>query len=177
MNVYFLDVSYYKVLVGHAARSLSSLLSCVGSVKEVLQIQVENKIMLWFQQRDADEDAELSIDINDLSYPRCADFRVEDVIPHRLGRVFGDGVGYELLQLPRTVRVPDASYVHADRPPASGVGPGLLRFAPDVAIEVLSPSETKTGVQEKIDDYVSGGTTLIWVVDVDEIFDGIARDL
>ena len=99
------------------------------------------------------------------------------VIPHRLGRVFGDGVGYELLQLPRTVRVPDASYVHADRPPASGVGPGLLRFAPDVAIEVLSPSETKTGVQEKIDDYVSGGTTLIWVVDVDEIFDGIARDL
>ena len=32
-----------------------------------------------------------------------------------LGRVFADGVGYELIHLPRTVRGPDASFVRADR--------------------------------------------------------------
>jgi Uma2 family endonuclease len=61
---------------------------------------------------------------------------------HRPGRVFADGVGYELLRLPRTIRVPDASYVRADRLPSDGIGPGLLKLAPDVAIDVLSPGET-----------------------------------
>ena len=51
---------------------------------------------------------------------------------HRLGRVFGDGVGFELVKLPRTVRVPDASFVRAERLPAGGIGRGLLKMAPDL---------------------------------------------
>ena len=82
-----------------------------------------------------------------------------------LGRVFGDGVGYELIRLPRTVRVPDASFVRADRLPPEGVGPGLFRFAPDLAIEVLSPSETASELDEKVEDYLAAGTPLMWVVD------------
>ena len=84
---------------------------------------------------------------------------------HRLGSAFGDGVGYELLRLPRTVRVPDASFVHAERLPRDGVGPGLLEFAPDIAIEVLSPSETASDLEEKLNDYLISGTPLLWVVD------------
>ena len=89
----------------------------------------------------------------------------EHVAPRRLGRVSADGIGYELLRLPRTVRVPDASFVRADRLPADGVGPGLLRLAPDLAIEVLSPGETASELDEKIDDYLTAGTQLVWVVD------------
>lgn len=74
-----------------------------------------------------------------------------------LGRVFTDGTGYELIQLPRTVRVPDASFVHADRLPASGIGPGLLKLAPDLAIEVLSPSESAPELEGKFDDYRACG--------------------
>jgi Uma2 family endonuclease len=84
---------------------------------------------------------------------------------HTLGRVFADGVGYELVRLPRTVRVPDASYVRADRLPPDGIGPGLLKLAPDLAIEVLSPSETASALEEKLDDYLVSGTPLVWVVD------------
>jgi len=130
-----------------------------------------------------------------------------------LGRVFGDGVGYQLLQLPRTVRVPDASFVRADQLPPEGIGAGLFKFAPAIAIEVLSPSETASELQEKLEDYRVAGTDLVWVADpvrrtvmvvasnapllllqegetltggdvlpefscaVDEIFEGIARDL
>ena len=91
------------------------------------------------------------------------------LMPHvsaqRLGRVFADGVGYELVALPHTVRGPDVSFVRAERLPASGVGPGLLRMAPDLAVEVLSPSETAALLEEKLNDYVMAGTSLIWVVD------------
>jgi len=84
---------------------------------------------------------------------------------HRLGCVFPDGFGYELIRLPRTVRVPDASFVRADRLPPEGIGPGLLKLSPDLAIEVLSPSETASELEEKLDDYLVSGTSLIWVVD------------
>jgi Uma2 family endonuclease len=83
----------------------------------------------------------------------------------RLGWVFGDAVGYELARFPHTVRVPDASLVRADRIPSDGVRPGLFRFPPDLAIEVLSPSETATLLEEKIRDYATSGTRLIWIVD------------
>lgn len=82
-----------------------------------------------------------------------------------LGRVFADGTGYQLLRLPHTVRVPDASYVRADRLPEQGIGPGLMQLAPDLAIEVLSPSETASELEEKLDDYTAAGTPLIWVID------------
>lgn len=84
---------------------------------------------------------------------------------HGLGRVFGDSFGYELVRLPRTVRVPDGSFVRAERLPPEGIGPGLFKFAPDLAIEVLSPSETASELEEKLDDYLFSGTRLIWVVD------------
>ena len=83
----------------------------------------------------------------------------------RLGRVFTDGLGYELIALPRTVRNPDASFVRADRLPSQGLERGFLRMAPDLAVEVLSPTETASALQEKLDDYRSAGTSLLWVID------------
>jgi len=84
---------------------------------------------------------------------------------HALGRVFPDSTGYELVRLPRTVRVPDVSFVRAGRLPEEGVGPGLLQMAPDLAVEVLSPSETASELEEKLGDYALAGTPLVWVVD------------
>ena len=82
-----------------------------------------------------------------------------------IGRVFVDGTGFELVSLRHTVRVPDASVVRNERLPAAGIGPGLLKLAPDLVIEVLSPSETASDLQEKLDDYAAAGTPLVWVVD------------
>jgi Uma2 family endonuclease len=87
------------------------------------------------------------------------------VMPHALGRVFPDSTGYELVRLPHTVRVPDVSFVRGGRLPAEGVGPGLLKMAPDLAVEVLSPSETASELEEKLSDYAIAGTPLVWVVD------------
>ena len=84
---------------------------------------------------------------------------------HGAGQVFPDGAGYQLPDLPSTVRIPDTSFVRADRLPKDGVGPGLMKLSPDLAVEVLSPSETAWALEEKLDDYRACGTPLIWVVD------------
>jgi Uma2 family endonuclease len=86
---------------------------------------------------------------------------------HQLGMVFGDSVGYELTQFPHTVRVPDVSFVRADRLPPEGVRvqDRLFTFAPDLAIEVLSPSERAAELDEKLHDYITAGTTLVWIAD------------
>ena len=84
---------------------------------------------------------------------------------HGLGMVFGDSIGYELVRFPHTVRVPDASFVRANRLPADGVRAGLFRFPPDLAIEVLSPSERASDIEEKLHDYISAGTPLVWIAD------------
>ena len=81
------------------------------------------------------------------------------------GRAFGGNFGYELVRFPHTVRVPDLSFVRAERLPSGGVGPGVLKIAPDLAVEVLSPSEAASMLEEKVDDYTLAGTPLIWVVD------------
>lgn len=86
---------------------------------------------------------------------------------HRLGMVFGDSVGYELTRFPLTVRVPDLSFVRADRLPHAGLDPRerVFRFAPDLAVEVLSPSETASELEEKLHDYIGAGASLIWIAD------------
>jgi Uma2 family endonuclease len=84
----------------------------------------------------------------------------------RLGRVFNDGVGFELIALPRTVRNPDLSFVRSDRLPSQGIRRrGFLKMAPDLAVEILSPDESAAELQEKVDDYQASGTPLIWVID------------
>jgi Uma2 family endonuclease len=87
------------------------------------------------------------------------------VYERKLGYLFNDGHGYELLALPRTVRNPDMAFIRSSRIPPEGVTRGFFKGAPDLVVEVLSPSESASDLQEKIDDYFAAGTEEIWVID------------
>lgn len=65
---------------------------------------------------------------------------------------------------PDTVRGPDVSYVRAARVPADGAPEGFWEIPPDLAVEVVSPSESAEEVREKVHDYLSAGVPLIWVL-------------
>lgn len=84
-----------------------------------------------------------------------------------VGECFGDGFGYELPvpARPHTLRVPDASFVRAERIPRPRVRGRAFALAPDVAAEVLSPSDTYPVVRAKLDDYLQAGTAAVWLVD------------
>ena len=72
--------------------------------------------------------------------------------------------GYILARDPDTVRGPDVSYVQAKRIPPSGVPEGFWDLAPDLAVEVVSSSETAEEVREKVRDFLRAGTPLVWTI-------------
>jgi len=78
------------------------------------------------------------------------------------GFIVGE-VGYILERGPDTVRLPDVAFVRADR--LAGEDPiAFVEFAPDLAVEVISPSETGNQIQEKVFEYLRAGTPLVWTV-------------
>jgi len=80
------------------------------------------------------------------------------------GGYVGVEAGYILAHDPDTVRGPDVSYVRAERIPLTGIPEGFWDLAPDLAIEVVSPSETADGVREKVRDFLHAGTPLILTI-------------
>jgi len=82
-----------------------------------------------------------------------------------LGVVFGEQTGFILTRKPDTVRAPDIAFIREERVPAEGLGPGYFEGAPDLAVEVLSPSNRLSAMARKLDQYFAAGTQLVWIVD------------
>ncbi|MFW6074622.1 MAG: Uma2 family endonuclease [Chloroflexota bacterium] len=59
------------------------------------------------------------------------------------------------------------SYVSEGRLPQIQERQGVLELAPDLAIEVMSPSDSHSQVTAKVMTYLEAGTQLVWVVDPD----------
>jgi Uma2 family endonuclease len=80
------------------------------------------------------------------------------------GRVFVES-GVRLARDPDTVRGPDVSYIAEHRLPPPGQRSGFFQGAPDLAVEVVSPSNSAADVAEKVQEYLTAGGRLVWVVD------------
>jgi Uma2 family endonuclease len=86
------------------------------------------------------------------------------VKPRGLGVVFGGETGFILPSetgQKQTVVAPDVAYVSKERLPSLET-PGFMRIAPDLAVEVISPSERSGKVQEKVELYLRAGTRMVW---------------
>ena len=73
-------------------------------------------------------------------------------------------VAYVLEELPLGVRIPDVSFVRGPRT-WSGYASGLPHGAPDLAIEILSPSNRAAEMRRRIADLLEAGTLVVWVLD------------
>ncbi|HFD39238.1 MAG TPA: Uma2 family endonuclease, partial [Anaerolineae bacterium] len=83
---------------------------------------------------------------------------------HDLGEVYTAEPGFTLESDPDTVRAPDVAFVRRERIPPEGEPEGFWAIAPDLVIEIVSPSESAHTVQAKVADYLRAGTRLLWVV-------------
>ncbi len=88
----------------------------------------------------------------------------EFVAARKLGVVCGAETGFMLARNPDTVRAPDVSFVRQERISKEGVPDGFWPFAPDLAVEVVSPSDSTKELSEKLKDYLDHGVPLIWVI-------------
>jgi Uma2 family endonuclease len=86
------------------------------------------------------------------------------VLPRGLGYVTGEA-GMMRLASGR-VRMPDVSFISVDRLPG-GEPPRepIPSLSPDLAVEVLSDSNTESEIDQKLREYFSSGTKLAWIVD------------
>lgn len=81
----------------------------------------------------------------------------------RLGVVYAAETGFILARNPDTVRAPDVAFVRAERVRPRGQRTGYVPFAPDLAVEVVSPNDRLAHGERTVQEYLAAGTRLVWV--------------
>ena len=95
---------------------------------------------------------------------RYVDIHVDD---HDLGEVYGSNRGYVTVpDSPATSRMPDVSFISTERLRPDIFGK-LYDGAPDLAMEILSDSNTPAEIAQKITEYLNAGGKAVWVIDID----------
>jgi Uma2 family endonuclease len=90
------------------------------------------------------------------------------LFPHvraqNLGRTYIADTGFRLASDPDTVRAPDVAFVRRERVEATGPLTGFRDGAPDLVVEVISPTDLYTEVEEKVAEYLDHGARMVFVV-------------
>jgi len=82
-----------------------------------------------------------------------------------LGVVYAAETGFKLESDPDTVLAPDVAFISKDR--VGRRSKGYRLGAPDLVVEVLSPSDHKKKVERKTAQWLELGAKTVWLVDPD----------
>ena len=82
----------------------------------------------------------------------------------QFGLLVGSDSGVWLERDPDTVREPDIAFFSAERMPLDARITGYAEMAPDLVVEVASPSDSRREVYDKAHMWLSHGVRLVWVV-------------
>ena len=96
---------------------------------------------------------------------RCTWRLAEHVEENDLGAVYAAETGFLLASDPDTVRAPDVAFVSRERLAAVSSTAGYFPGAPDLVVEVLSPSDSYSDVESKVVDWLRAGARVAIVAD------------
>jgi Uma2 family endonuclease len=99
---------------------------------------------------------------------RLGRFLSEFVDQKKLGSVFAAETGFKLASDPDLVRAPDVSFVRKARL-TKGIPKGFFPGAPDLAVEVRSPDDSRRAVAEKVNAWLAHGAISVWVADPEKM--------
>lgn len=88
----------------------------------------------------------------------------QHVKQNRLGEVYAAETGFKLKSNPDTVRAPDIAFITRQRVEDVGEATGYWPGAPDLAVEVLSPDDRVSEVEQKVSEWLEAGSQQVWVV-------------
>lgn len=80
------------------------------------------------------------------------------------GRLACGDPGFTLFRDPDTVRAPDVAYVARERLVLPNPA-GFAERAPDLAVEIRSPTDRTGEILAKVADWLEAGSRLVWVID------------
>jgi len=81
---------------------------------------------------------------------------------HPIGEVYSNDVGFRVARNPDSVLAPDVAFVRKERVVDSTK---FFEGAPDLAIEVVSPRDSYSDVEEKAADWLRAGARAVIIVD------------
>ena len=81
-----------------------------------------------------------------------------------LGKVMPGEVGIITHRNPDTVRGADVVYISHERL-AQAQAQGYLNVPPELVVEVVSPNDGWTDINEKVAEYLACGVNAVWIVD------------
>ncbi len=81
---------------------------------------------------------------------------------HPLGILLGESAGHRLEV--GLIRMPDVAFISQARLSALKNRPAFVPFAPDLAVEVISPGNTDDEMERKLNEYFDDGVKLVWYV-------------
>lgn len=85
------------------------------------------------------------------------------VMDKKLGEVYVTDTGFTLDPIANTVREADLGFISAAR--LEGIPEDtVLPIPPDLAVEIVSPTDRLTEVEDKVDDWLEAGVKLVWVI-------------
>jgi Uma2 family endonuclease len=79
----------------------------------------------------------------------------------RLGKVYSSDTGFVLGRNPDTVRQPDVSFVSAARVVKTEK---YVPVPPDLVVEVISPNDSYSSVETKVEEYLAAGSQMVIVI-------------
>ena len=84
---------------------------------------------------------------------------------NRLGATFAAETGFRIGVDPDTVRAPDAAFVCQEKMDSLEDDSGFLPFAPDLAVEVISPNDSFVAVEGKAFSWLDAGTSVVLLLE------------
>lgn len=88
---------------------------------------------------------------------------------HRLGAILDSSTGFWMHN--RNCRAPDISFITKERLIRLGFKPSTRKFfpgAPDLAVEILSPNNTRREIDTRLKDFFASGTQIAWILNPDQ---------
>ncbi len=84
---------------------------------------------------------------------------------NRLGRTYAAETGFRIATDPDTVRAPDAAFVSNQSLAGLVQSAGYLNLAPDLVVEVVSPHDLVSEVEQKVASWLNAGSKVVLVAD------------
>ncbi len=81
-----------------------------------------------------------------------------------LGLILAAETGFLLSRDPDTIRAPDVAFVSRDRAESAVSDETYWPGAPDLAVEVVSPSDRSGDIDAKVKAWLDGGCNMVWLV-------------
>jgi Uma2 family endonuclease len=86
---------------------------------------------------------------------------------HKLGEVLVGEIGIFIQRGPDRIRAADIAFESTERL-AQTTESGYLKTAPELVVEIISPSDRWQDVRDKLEDYFAIGVHRVWIVEPDK---------